>query len=198
MKQTHRRDLLCWSRFDPIRNLDFHSHLWVRKYGNVAIDPLPLSEHDLEYLERLGGVSVVVVTNSDHVRGAEEIAFRYSAELCGPRGEQNGFPILCHRWLSDGEEVVPGLVALEVNGSKTPGELALVLEETTLITGDLVRGPRGGALDLLPDDKLTDKHAALASVRRLEELPGVDAVLVGDGWPVFRGGREALGAIIRG
>jgi hypothetical protein len=28
-------------------------------------------------------------------------------------------------------------------GSKTPGELALILEKTTLITGDLVRGHMG-------------------------------------------------------
>ncbi|MBW1879779.1 MAG: MBL fold metallo-hydrolase, partial [Deltaproteobacteria bacterium] len=163
MKQTHRRDILCWSRFDPARNLDFHSYVWVRKYGNVAVDPLPLSEHDLEHLERLGGVSVVVVTNSDHVRGAEEIAFRFAAEVCGPRGERERFPIHCDRWMGDGEQVVPGLVALELNGSKTPGELALVLEETTLITGDLVRAHRGGALDLLSDEMLTDKPAALAS-----------------------------------
>jgi hypothetical protein len=26
----------------------------------------------------------------------------------------------------------------------------------------------------------------------LDAHPGIDAVLVGDGWPVFRGGKEAL------
>ena len=29
---------------------------------------------------------------------------------------------------------------LALHGSKTPGELALVLEDTILVTGDLVRG----------------------------------------------------------
>ena len=198
MKQTHRRDVYCWSRFDPARDLDLHSYLWVRKYGNVAIDPLPLSDHDLAHLRRLGGVSAVVVTNSDHVRGAEELALRFGAETCGPRGEQRHFPIHCDRWLGEGDQVVPGLVVLAMNGSKTPGELALLLEETTLITSALVSAPRGGGLDLLADEMLTDKHAALASVRRLEDLPGVEAVLVGDGWPVFEGAREKLGAIIRG
>ena len=35
-------------------------------------------------------------------------------------------------------------------------------------------------------------NAALASVRRLLSHERLDAVLVGDGWPVFRDGRRAL------
>jgi glyoxylase-like metal-dependent hydrolase (beta-lactamase superfamily II) len=196
MKRTHRPDLWCWSRFDPARDLDFNGWLWVTRFGNVAVDPLPLTDDDRAKIGRLGGVGTVVVTNSDHTRGARAIAEEFGAELVGPRAEQAGFPLPCHRWVGDGESVVGGLIALEMNGSKTPGELALVLEGTTLITGDLVRGPVGGKLALLPRDKLKDEHAALASVRALEER-GCDAVLVGDGWPVFSGGKAALGAAIR-
>src|SRR6185503_1208369 len=88
---------------------------------------------------------------------------------------------------------VPGLKVVELHGSKTPGELALVLEETTLITGDLIRGQRGGVLNLLPDAKLKDRAQALASVKALLEAhPRIDAVLVGDGWPIFRDGRARL------
>ncbi|MDH6101923.1 MBL fold metallo-hydrolase, partial [Chrysosporum ovalisporum ANA283AFssAo] len=81
---------------------------------------------------------------------------------------------------------------LELHGSKTPGELALLLEETTLITGDLVRARKAGSLTILPDEKLLDREAAVASVQRLAALPHVEAVLVGDGWPVFRDGRDRL------
>ena len=92
--------------------------------------------------------------------------------------------------------MVPGLVVHEVAGSKTPGELALVLEGTTLITGDLVRAHEGGRLCLLPDAKLGDGAAARASARRLAALPGIEAVIVGDGWPVFRHGAEALRELV--
>lgn len=81
---------------------------------------------------------------------------------------------------------------MEMHGSKTPGELALVLEGTTVLTGDLIRSHAAGSLCLLPDGKLTDKPAALASVERIVRLPQVDAVLVGDGWPVFRDGSVRL------
>jgi Metallo-beta-lactamase superfamily len=192
MKALHRPDLYGWSHFDEARNIDFHSVLWVRSGGNVAVDPLPLSAHDAAHLRALGGVAWVVVTNSEHLRGARALLQEHGARLAGPRGEQAGFPVPCERWLSDGEELVPGLRALELHGSKTPGELALLLEETTLITGDLVRGQVGGRLNLLPDAKLKDPAAARASVRGLLRFPRVDAVLVGDGWPVFRHGRAAL------
>ena len=45
---------------------------------------------------------------------------------------------------------------------------------------------------MLPDPKLSDKAAACASVKRLAELPGIEAVLVGDGWPAFRDGGKLL------
>lgn len=192
MKRLHRPDLFGWSQFNEDRNIDFHSVLWTRPEGNVAIDPLPLSVHDREHLAELGGVAVVALTNSDHVRNSRDIAERYGASICGPAAEKAAFPIDCDRWLADGDEVVPGLRALALDGSKTPGELALLLEDATLITGDLVRAHEGGRLCLLPDAKLSNRQAAIASLTRLCALPGIDAVLTGDGWPVFRDGGARL------
>lgn len=193
MKQLHRRDLWCWSVFDDARNIDFHGYLWVRDGGNVLIDPLPLSDHDRARLNQLGGAATVVVTNSDHLRGANAIASEFGASIAGPNAERDQLGNSVTRWLGEGDEVVPGLVVLELQGSKTPGELALLLDDTTLFTGDLVRSHAGGRLDLLPDAKLSDRNAAVASVRRLVvDYPLVQSVLVGDGWPVFRDGHARL------
>jgi hypothetical protein len=79
-----------------------------------------------------------------------------------------------------------------MNGSKTPGELALIIEGHTLVTGDLVRAHRAGSLMILPDPKLSDREAAMDSVRRLANIEGIEAVLVGDGWPIFRDGTARL------
>jgi glyoxylase-like metal-dependent hydrolase (beta-lactamase superfamily II) len=193
--------LYGWTAFDPARNLDFHSVLWVpgggagersaSRGGNVAVDPLPLSEHDRAHLQELGGVGTIVVTNSDHVRGAAALARATGARVLGPAAERASFPLPCDGWLDDGDQVAPGLTALALHGSKTPGELALLLEGRTLISGDLIRAHVAGALCLLPDAKLADRAQAVASVQRLAALD-VDAVLTGDGWPVFRGGGDAL------
>lgn len=192
MKRCHRDDLFCWSRFDEARDVDFHSYLWVRDGGNVVVDPLPLSEHDREHLRKLGGVGSVILTNSDHLRDAERIAGDFGARMLGPWGERESFPVECDQWLREGDQVALGLTVLEMNGSKTPGEVALLLDGSTLITGDLVRAVAGGSLTLLPDTKLADPAAALASVERLLPYDRIDAVLVGDGWPVFRDGHARL------
>ena len=192
MKHLHRADLYGWASFDPVRDVDFNGVLWAHPEGNVLVDPMPLSAHDRAHLDELGGAAIIVITNSDHTRAAAEIAHQTGARLCGPAGEREGFPLACQRWLGEGDEVVPGLSVLALHGSKTPGELALLLDGTTLITGDLVRAHRAGSLMMLPDAKLADPEAARASVRPLAALTEVEAVLVGDGWPVFRDGHALL------
>jgi hypothetical protein len=138
-----------------------------------------------------------VLSNSDHIRAAEKLAPALGAKVAGPAAEKDGFGMSCDRWLADGEVVVPGLVAIALDGSKTPGELAFLLEEKTLITGDLVRAHRAGSLMMLPKDKLTSEPAAKASVAKLAEHRGIEAVLVGDGWPVFRDGHARLAELLR-
>lgn len=196
MKSLHRPDLYGWSNFNPARNIDFNGFAWIRPGGNILIDPVALSNHDWKHLESLGGVVWIILTNSDHVRSAKEIADQTYAKIAGPIAEKEYFPIYCDRWLADGDEFVPGLKVMELQGSKTPGELALLLEETTLITGDLVRAYTAGNLEILPDEKLLNKAEAVASVSRLAELEKVEAVLVGDGWSVFRDGRDRLKELV--
>jgi glyoxylase-like metal-dependent hydrolase (beta-lactamase superfamily II) len=192
MKALHRPDLFGWSVFDEQRNVDFNTTLWVRPGGNIVIDPMPMSDHDQAHLADLGGAAWVVVTNSDHLRAARELASRTNAQLAGPAGERETWPSTCDRWLEDGDELVPGLVAFALDGSKTPGELALLIEGHTLVTGDLIRAHRGGSLMILPDPKLTDRAAAIASVQRIAEIGSIEAVIVGDGWHVFRDGSASL------
>jgi hypothetical protein len=196
MKSLHRPDLFCWSEFNAERNVDFHSIAWIRPEGNVLVDPLPLSEHNWKHLRSLGGAKWIIITNSDHLRASLEIAEQTGAQIAAPSGEKDTFPIPVQRWLIDGDVVVPGLNAIELHGSKTPGELAFLLEETTLITGDLVRAHQAGSLMLLPDGKLLDRSLAIASVRKLAQLSQVEAVLVGDGWQIFRDGHTYLQELI--
>jgi hypothetical protein len=192
MKRLHRKDLYMWSVFDERLDIDFNGFAWVREGGNVLVDPLPMTPHDRAHLEKLGGAAWIVVTNSAHTRGAKAAAEAFGAKIAGPAKERETLELSCERWLSEGDSLVPGLTVVELDGSKTPGELALVLDGTTLVCGDLVRSHRAGALALLPDPKLTDKARAVASVRRLAGLPGISAVLVGDGWCAVREGKTVL------
>lgn len=196
MKRLHRPDLFTWSAYQEQHRIDFNSFLWVREGGNVLVDPLPLGRDDAKHLAELGGAAFILLTNSSHVRGAREIAAATGARLLAPCAEREAFPVPCERWLAEGEEPFPGLRVHELEGSKTPGELALVLG-TTALFGDLVRAHAADALMFLPEAKLRDARRAVESVRRVRALhPGVQHVLVGDGWCAFRHGGELLDELL--
>ena len=192
MKKLHRSDLFGWSIFNEERNIDFNSTLWVRSQGNVIIDPLPLTEHDIKHLESLGGASHVIITNSDHIRDAAKISSMTGAKCWAPLAEKEEFPLDCDGWLQDGDEPISGIEIFSFNGSKTPGELAVLIDETTLITGDLIRAHEGGCLSIIPDVKLKNWDLAVKSIKRMASIKKIQAVIPGDGWPVFNQGHEAL------
>ena len=192
MKKLHRSDLFGWSIFNEERNIDFNSTLWVRSQGNVIIDPLPLIEHDKKHLESLGGAAHVIITNSGHIRDAAIISSMTGAKCWAPLAEKEQFPLQCDGWLQDGDEPISGIEIFSFNGSKTPGELAVLIDETTLITGDLIRAHEGGCLCIIPDAKLKNKDLAVKSIKRMASIKKIQAVIPGDGWPVFNQGHEAL------
>lgn len=203
MKQLHEPHLWSWSVFDQERSLDFHGVFWRRAGGNVVIDPLPLSEHDAAHVARLGGVKEIILTNSDHARAARALqaqqreASGNAPRLWGPALEPAFLAALGAQPLRPEHQLGADLQVFELQGSKTPGELCLLLEGRTLVTGDLIRGQRAGRLNLLPDAKLADRAQAIASLERLTRLEQIEAVLVGDGWPIFRGGAAALRELLQ-
>ena len=192
MKSLHRPDMYAWSIFDRDRNMDFNSYIWIRPKGNILIDPLALSNYDFDRLNSFGGAAWIIITNSDHIRAAKGIAHVTGAKIAAPLGEKETFPIACDCWLMDGDELVSGLQVFALSGSKTLGELALLIEGKTLITGDLIRAPKAGSLTILPDNKLTHTADAVASVRRIAAIDSIETVLVGDGWSIFRNGSDRL------
>jgi glyoxylase-like metal-dependent hydrolase (beta-lactamase superfamily II) len=151
MKQLHRPDLFSWSQFDTARNVDFHGYLWVRPAaGSVAFDPMPLTDHDQRHIESLGGVAWVYLSNADHVRAAAWFRDHFHARIAAPAGDRH-LPefagLAVDLWLEPGVTLDDGVRCLDMQGSKTPGELAFLLPGgDTVVCGDLVRGQRAGHL----------------------------------------------------
>lgn len=196
MKSLHRDNLYCWSQFDEDRNIDFHSYLWLRDGGNIVFDPLPLTDHDKKHLISLGKVSHILVSNSDHVRNAKELAAETGAQIWGPAAEKESFPMVCSEWLGESKGLIEGLDVYCLSGSKTEGELAFVVDGETLITGDLIRAHSGGKLCMLPEAKLKNRDQAIASIKKLADIKGIKAILPGDGWPVFRDGETVMSELV--
>jgi len=196
MKQLHKSNLFCWSRFNAERNIDFHSYFWQTKQVNLVFDPLPLSDHDYQHILDLGGVDLIVITNSDHIRDAENLSIKTGARICAPKAEQQQIGLNVELWLDSQSKIHPQATVFELKGSKTPGELAFLIDGDTLITGDLIRSHQANRLNMLPEQKLKDKTQAIQSIAELAALGGVDAVLVGDGWPIFSQGHFYLSELL--
>jgi hypothetical protein len=45
---------------------------------------------------------------------------------------------------------------------------------------------------MLPEAKLQNRELALKSIKRMASITNIQAVIPGDGWPVFNYGHEAL------
>lgn len=199
IKQTVLKDIHYWSRFQPDRGIDFNGFLWTRPGGNVLIDPMELSEPELDAVRQRGGARWILLTNYDHLRAALPLKRTLGAKLLAPAGDRERFgehALEVDQWYEKEADLPEGLGAeLELHtlrGGKSSVELALFLPRTgALLFGDLVRSHVSGQLMLLPDAKLTDRRAAIRSLAPLRKLP-IRGLLLGDGDCIFYHAREAF------
>jgi uncharacterized cupin superfamily protein len=200
MKSTILEGLHVWSAFQPDRAIDFNAFFWVRRDGgNVLIDPLPLNEAQAAFIRERGGARWILVTNADHWRAADALRDAFHAEVCAPSPEKERLARDGRRadhWF-DGTGGLPAELREEVEvhpvrGGKTECEMALYLKPIrALLFGDIVRSHVSGRLTLVGDEKLSDKAAVLASLRRVIPRP-FEAILLGDGDCVFQDARETF------
>ena len=192
MKRVLFDDIYSWSVFNEQRQIDFNGHIWVRDEGNVLIDPAAMIESDLQQLERLGGAAWLVLTNRDHEREAAAFQERTGAKVVAHADDVAEIEVPVDRIVADGDEIVPGLVAVHLRYAKSRGELALYWPGKGLVlSGDLVVGEPIGRLTLLADEKLEDPPRAALELRKLLTLD-FDAILVGDGHSILYDARQRL------
>lgn len=185
-----------WSAWQPDRGMAFNSYFFETAGGNVAVDPLPLDEPALRWLEQRGGVKTIVLTNRDHVRDAQTLRGRFGARVVAHAPEAPLFGMPIDGTFADGDEVFPGAHAIALAHGKTAGEVALHLAGAqAALVGDALIGAPAGALSLLPDEKLEDPLRLCFSLRKLWALE-LETLLLCDGQPIFRGADAALGALL--
>ncbi len=180
-----------WSLWQPDRNLYFNSFFIQTADGNLAVDPLPLSDADAGEIEQRGGLAWVAITNRDHERDARALAKRFGAKLVASELDAPLLSVSVDRIVHD-DDIIAGARVLALDGVKTPGEFALHFpEKRTVLVGDALWGSPAGALRLMPDEKLADPARAVLSLRKLRAaLP--EHLLVGDGACIFGGAHRVI------
>jgi hypothetical protein len=188
-----------WTAFHPHIRLRVHSYYLER--AAALVDPM-LPEDGLAAFERGPRPERILLTNRHH--------YRHSAHFV----EAFGCPVLCHeaglhefeggaavQGFRFGDEVAPGVVALEVDAI-CPEETALHVREAEglLAVADGVIRRRDGSLAFVPDFLLGDDP--LAVKRGLRESYGrvleqdFDSLLFAHGEPIVDGGKAALRAFV--
>ena len=188
--------VFTWAWRSEPHGYDFNGTLVLHAQGNLCIDPVEPGE---EVLHRLAqeGIARILITNRNHVRGANRVRERTGARLAihpadAPYAREQGAQI--DDELAVGGRVGP-FVILGVPG-KSPGEIALHDPvRRLLIVGDAVIGNPPGRLSLLRERVMDDPPRLRASLRQLLETD-FDALLVGDGTPIRKDGHARLRELV--
>jgi len=182
-----------WVARHPNTGLE-SSSFWVPDAGAV-IDPLMPDEGIGAFAE--GPPDRVLLSNRHHLRHAERFAAEHACTIhCSELGlhEFEGEPVEVHGF-SFGDEVAPGIEALEV-GAICPDESALLISAAgALVIADGVVN-YGGGMRFVPDGLLGDDPEGVK--RGLREAYSAlldrefDNLLFAHGDPIVGGGKETL------
>ena len=182
-----------WSVWQPAQRVFFNSYFVKRDDGNVVVDPLAWSAEDEQEMRERGGVAWIVITNRDHERRARDLAKVFEAKIAASERDAPSLSGPVDHLLRDSDRHFIGIHIVQLEGMKSPGEIALHLPSLkAAIVGDALWGEPAGSLRLLPDEKLLDPRAAVLSLRKLWALR-LDALLVGDGTPILHDADAVIG-----
>jgi glyoxylase-like metal-dependent hydrolase (beta-lactamase superfamily II) len=191
MKQV-LQGIFTWSHASTEKKIDFNGWYVFDRTGAAIVDPAPCTEEDLAEIEGMAAPRAILLTNKDHVRRAEEFASRFRVPILIHQADAPLVSMRIGGVYKHGEELPGGMQAIRVADAKSPGECAfLVRRANALIVGDAVIGKPAGQISMLPREKFANPTKALDGVRDLLQHP-FDALLMGDGAPIIRGGRKAL------
>jgi glyoxylase-like metal-dependent hydrolase (beta-lactamase superfamily II) len=189
------KDVYTWSVFSEEKKLNFNGYFIPTQhalFGNVVIDPPPVSDLDLAQMETLGSVQQILITNRNHIRWSRELQEKFDAEIRMNFADAQSEDMISDHNFSDGDMLAGFLKAVVIPDNKSPGETALYWEEKKILfLGDALIGKPPGEVSLLPPEKYADIEKARAGIKVLDPL-NFNSVLMGDGEPVLTGGKKAI------
>ena len=189
------KDVYTWSVFSEEKKLNFNGYFIPTQhalFGNVVIDPPPVSDLDLAQMETLGSVQQILITNRNHIRWSRELQEKFDAEIRMNSADVQSEDMISDHNFGDGDMLAGFLKAIVIPDNKSPGETALYWEERKILfVGDALIGKPLGEVSLLPPEKYAEIEKARAGIKVLDDL-NFDSLLLGDGDPIPTRGKKAI------
>lgn len=205
------RTVFRWSTPDPFDNWMMNGHLFLSEEGVILVDP-PNVPGLVDAVNRLGGISSVILTTADHIRGSAYFAREFSASVfvplqtrttnLDPEREISNSGITGHKFFDENDELPGGLKPVRARveaGKEKPryDEMMLLSGNAELLAGDLVMGsPNARILTGLeffyakPDS--TEHMACLRTIAGIIKSTGAISLLSSHGFDIIGNLQEVL------
>ena len=199
--------IFTWSSTYVDRPWDLNGYAITLLGFTVLVDPPEPEEDDWPSFDTIGPIAKIVLTNRDHVRGAELFRTSCDAPLVAGADEVTQFaPIEIDEEVREGDLIADVLRVIHLPG-KSPGEIGLYFDPAyhavsrdkggIVLLGDAIIGHPPGALGLIPEPKLDDLPRLKRSLRKLLDYE-FDVLLLCDGQPVLSDGKEKVAEFLNG
>ena len=190
--------IYTWHEFSKEKQLNFNGYLLIWEGESALIDPPRISEKSFALMENLvkknsnHPLNTILITNVHHERECGEFRRRFGAKIWINENDSSGMEGAADKTFKGGDRLPCGLVALNIQNQKSPGESALFLEEKgVMIVGDALIGKVPGKVNMLPPDKYRDPVLAKKRLNKILDYD-FDILLVGDGESILKNAKEAV------
>ena len=190
--------IFAWHEFSKEKQLNFNGYLLIGEGESVLIDPPGMSEKSFALMESLvkkysnNPLNTILLTNVHHERACDEFKRIFGVKIWINENDSLGLEGEADQTFKDGDRLPCGLVAINIQNQKSPGESALFLEERgVMIVGDALIGKVPGKVNMLPPDKYLDPVIAKKRLNKILDYD-FDILLVGDGEPILKNAKEAV------
>jgi len=143
-------------------------------------------------------LKTVLLTNVHHERECDEFRKKFGARVWINGKDSAGLEGTADKTFTDGDELPCGLITVQIENQKSPGESAFFLKDRgILFVGDALIGKVPGKLNMLPQDKYRDLPLAKNELNKLLNFE-FEILLVGDGVPILKDAKNAVKTFLEG
>lgn len=184
--------LAVWQAYEPAVKCDLTSAALRLGEKLVLIDPIALTGSAAAELATFGTPALIVCTNGNHARAADDFRERHRIPLAAHA--DSALETSIDLPLADGSRVLDAIEVCTLPGAAA-GEIALLAPDGLACVGDaLINLPPEG-FRFLPDKYCSDAKLLRGSLRKLLRWD-LRVLTFAHGWPLVASARDRLAALL--
>jgi glyoxylase-like metal-dependent hydrolase (beta-lactamase superfamily II) len=189
-------DFAIWHAYDSEVKAELYSTCLITDAGTYLVDPIPLEHTTLDEMIGSNAAAGIILTNSNHHRGATQFAQQLSVPIFGhpdtfPNGQDSHL-----QFVAAGDEICDGLRVIRIEGGPL-GEIVLhyARDAGTLIVGDALINFEPYGFTFLPTKYCSNQKQMRRSLAKLLDY-NVERILFAHGAPILSAAGNRLRSLL--